>query len=103
MRIFVLFNLKPDVDKAAYLNWARTTDLPIVRGLASIEAFEVFEISGQLGSDGPSPYQYIEVVDVKDMEQFSKDIAEELMQRVAAEFQSFAAPTFLLSRSVESR
>jgi hypothetical protein len=102
MRIFVLFNLKPGVDKAAYVAWAKSTDLPIVRGLASIEAFEVFEISGMLGSDQPPPYQYIEVVDVGDMDQFGKDVAQDMMQRVAAEFQTFATPQFLLSKSVEA-
>ena len=50
-RIFVLFNLKPGADKAAYEDWAKSTDLPIVT-----------------------------------------------MQRVAAEFTTFAEPTFLLSR-----
>ena len=102
MRIFVLFNLRPGIEKAAYLDWAKSTDLPIVRGLASISSFEVFEVSGLLGADGPPPYQYIEVVDIKDMEQFGKDVAQEVMQRVAAEFATFATPQFLLSRSVES-
>jgi hypothetical protein len=101
MRIFVLFNLKPGVDKAAYLAWAKATDLPIVRGLPSIAAFEVFEVSGLLGSDQIPPYQFIEVVDIGDMEQFGRDVAQEVMQRVAAEFQSFATPQFLLSQSVE--
>jgi hypothetical protein len=102
MRIFVLFNLKPGVDEAAYLAWAKSTDLPIVRGLASVSAFEVFAVSGMLGSDQPPPYRYIEVVDIADMEQFGRDIAQEVMQRVAAEFQTFATPQFLLSRSVEA-
>jgi hypothetical protein len=102
VRIFVLFNLRPGVEKAVYLDWAKSTDLPIVRGLASISSFDVFEISGLLGADGSPPYQFIEVVDVKDMEQFGKDVAQDVMQRVAAEFQSFATPQFLLSRSVES-
>jgi hypothetical protein len=102
MRIFVLFNLKPGVDKAAYLAWAKATDLPIVRGLPSVAAFKVFEVSGLLGSDQSPPYQFIEVVDVHDMEQFGRDVAQEVMQRVAAEFQSFANPQFLVSQSMET-
>jgi hypothetical protein len=100
MRIFVLFNLKPGVDKATYLAWAESTDLPIVRQLSSVKAFEVFEVSGLFGSDQPPPYEYIEVVDITDMEQFGKDVAQEVMQRVAAEFQALATPFFLLSHSV---
>ena len=41
--IIVLFNLKSDVSKEAYEDWAKTTDLKIVRGLKSIDSFEVFE------------------------------------------------------------
>jgi hypothetical protein len=102
MRIFVLFNLKPGVDKADYLAWAKSTDLPIVRGLASVSSFEVFAVSGMLGSDGSAPYQFIEVVDIADMDQFGLDITQEVMRRVAAEFQAIAVPQFLLSQSVEA-
>ncbi|MCB8881396.1 hypothetical protein ACELLULO517_14195 [Acidisoma cellulosilytica] len=102
MRIFVLFNLKPGVSKAEYLAWAKQTDLPIVRGLDSVASFEVFEVTSLLGSDQSPPYDYIEVVEVKDMDAFGKDVAQEIMQRVAAEFQAIATPQFLLSRSIEA-
>ena len=101
MRIVVLFNLKPGVDAAAYEAWAASADIPIVNALASIDSFSVHAATGVLGSDAPSPYGYIEVVDIADMDQFGRDVAEETMQRVAAEFREFADnPTFILTRDI---
>lgn len=102
MRIFVLFNLKPGADRSAYEAWARATDLPVVRNLPSIAGFDVFTVSGILGSDDKPPYEYIEVVDVRDMDQFGRDIAQDVMKRVAAEFQAFASPVFLLTHHMDA-
>lgn len=103
MRIFVLFNLKPGTDVKAYEEWAAKTDIPIVRGLGSIADFRLHAATGLLGSDGASPYEYFEVIDVADMDAFGKDVASETMQRVSAEFQSFADnPLFVTTREVAS-
>lgn len=95
MRIFALFNLKPGVSVESYQRWARTVDLPTVNGLVAIDSFELFRTTGQLGSDAPPPYAYIEVLDVNDMDQFGRDVATPTMQRVAAEFQEMADVIFL--------
>lgn len=104
MRILVLFNLRQGVDVAEYERWAETTDLPIVNGLSSISKFSVHAVTGLLGTDAPPPYQYFEVVDIADMDQFGKDVATETMQKVSAEFQKLADnPLFLLSRTLGER
>lgn len=101
MRIIVLFNLRPGVDVAAYENWARTTDIPTVRALPSIAGFDVAAATGLLMSEAAPPYQYVEVIDVADMDQFGKDVATAQMQRISAEFQTFADnPVFMLTRDV---
>jgi 5,10-methylenetetrahydrofolate reductase len=101
MRIVVLFNLRNGVDEAAYQAWAKATDIPVVNGLASIASFTVHQVTGLLGSDAKSPYQYIEVIDVADMDQFGKDVATETMKRVSAEFQAFADnPIFLTTQDL---
>jgi hypothetical protein len=100
--VIVLFNLRDGVDPAEYENWAKSTDLPIVRGLDSIESFSVFRSSGLLGSDEKPPYQYIEVIEVGDMGRFGEEVATETMQKVAAEFQEHAdGPLFLMADSIE--
>jgi len=96
-KIVVLFNLNPSVDAAVYENWARSTDLPTVNSLASVEAFRVFKVPGLLGG-GAAPYQYVEIIDCTSLEALGGDISTETMQRVAAEFQQFADnPLFMLT------
>lgn len=99
-RIVVLFNLKSGKDASDYEAWARTTDLPTVNALCSVEHFSVHAATGLLGSAAPPPYAYIEVLDVADMDAFGGDVAGDTMQRVAAEFQSWADPIFIVTRDV---
>jgi hypothetical protein len=101
--LVVLFNLKSGVSAAEYEAWAKSVDLPIVRGLPSISSFDTYRSNAILGSDEKPPYAYVEIIQVKDMTQFGTDIAAENMQKIAATFQAFADnPTFILSTSIES-
>ena len=95
MRLIALFNLKPGVDRAAYEAWARSTDLPTVNALPSIDRFEVFRTTGLLGSDAAPPYGYVEILDVGDMEAFGADCATDAMTKIAAAFQGMADVTFM--------
>jgi hypothetical protein len=101
MRLIALFNLKPGISVERYEEWARTVDLPTVNGLSSIDRFEVFRATGQLGSEKPSPYQYVEIIDVADMDQFGKDVSTEAMQAVAGAFQDMADVTFLTTEQIK--
>lgn len=100
MRLIVLFNLKPGVSVDAYESWARTVDLPTVNGLASVERFEVFRTTGQLGSTAAPPYAYIETIDVADMGRFGEEIATKAMIAIAAAFQEMADVTFLTTEQI---
>ena len=101
MLIVVLFNLKPGASRDDYENWAKTTDIPNVNALGSVRDFSVVRTTGLLGSDDPAPYEYVELLDVADMEKLGEDISSETMQRVAAEFQDFAdGPQFMMTESI---
>lgn len=101
MLIVVVFNLKPNVSPDAYESWAKSTDIPNVNALGSVRDFSVLRSTGVLGADTPASYQYIELLDVKDMEGLGADVSSETMQRVAAEFQEFADnPEFILTESI---
>jgi hypothetical protein len=99
-RIIVLLNLKPGKTRKNYENWAKTTDLPTVNGLNSVTNFSVYEAVGLLGGDGKPPYDYIEIIDVADMAAFGGEVATPAMQRIAAEFQDWADPVFILTRDI---
>lgn len=102
-KLVVLFNLKAGADRAAYEEWARTTDLPIVRELPSVDSFDVQVVSGLFGSDAPAPYEYVEVIEINSLEQFGADVSTETMGKVAGEFQGFADnPVFMLTTNLES-
>ena len=96
--LIVLFRLKPGAEVLAYEAWARSTDLPIVRGLPSVEGFEVFRIGNLLGSDARAPYDYVEMIGIRDTTRFGADVATETMRKVASEFRQFAdSPVFMLT------
>ena len=96
--LIVLFRLKPDTNVADYEAWARSTDLPIVRQLSSVAGFEIFRTGSLLGSDARPPYDYVEMIEIREMAGFGTDVATETMRRVAGEFRQFADnPVFMLT------
>jgi hypothetical protein len=100
MRIIVLFNLKPGVKPEDYEHWAKTRDIPGVRSLPSIDDFTVHRTTGMLGDDkAKPPFQYVEIIDIADMQGFWKDIATEASQTIAKEFQQWldGPPHFMLT------
>jgi hypothetical protein len=101
MTLIVLFNLKDEIAKDNYEVWAKTVDVPIVKKLSCIDDFKVFKTSGILGSDAIPPYQYVEVLEVNDMEQLGKEVASDIMKQISAQFQLFADnPIFILSSQI---
>jgi hypothetical protein len=100
-RIVALFNLRPGIATAEYEHWAKTVDLPTVNALPSIEKFEVFRVTGKLGSAEAAPYAYAEIIDIADMAAFGEDIATERMKEVAAEFGRLAETVFLTTEKLE--
>jgi len=102
VKIIVLFNLKPTVDVAAYEAWARKTDIPGVRAMKSVADFQVHRATGLLGSEAPSPYAYVEEIDVADMALFWQEVVQPGPQKVAAEFREFLAgePVFITTETL---
>ena len=100
--VVVLFNLKSGVSKADYEDWAKNTDLKIVRQLKSVDRFDVFQTQGLLGSDEKPPYQYVEIIEVNDMDVFGNEVGTDTMGAVAEQFQALADnPTFMLTGNIE--
>lgn len=101
MRIIVLFNLKAGADLDAYEKWAQTSDIPAVRAMKTASEFRVLKATGLLGSDAPSPYQYIETIDISAVEPFLEEASTDTAQKIAAEFQEFAdQPMFILTEDL---
>ena len=101
MRIICLFNLKPGVAAADYEAWARGSDIPGVNALTSVYDFTVHRATGLFGSDAKSPYDYVEVIDITNLDHFIADVSTEAFQAVASGFQQFTDnPTFILTEDL---
>lgn len=95
--LIVLFNLKPGVSEADYEAFARDLDVPTVKGLRSVSEFQVFRMSGVMGSDGASPYRYVEVIDFSSMDDLGADIGgSPAMVEITAKFGELADAVFMV-------
>lgn len=99
--LLALFNLKNGATSEDYLKWARTVDLPTVNGLKSVDQFDAYAVEGVFGSDATPPYQYYEVIQINDMDEFLTEVGTDTMKKVAAQFQQFTDDViFLLSEGI---
>ena len=99
--IIVLFNLRAGVDALTYEAWARSTDLPLVRDLGSVEQFEVLRTNGLLGDDTPAPFAYVEILNISAIDPFMEDVSTDQMAAVAEQFQGFADnPLFIRTENL---
>jgi hypothetical protein len=99
MRIIVLFNLRSDADPEAYESWAKDRDLPGVRAMSSIDDFNIYRATGLLGSTDAPPFDYVQIIDIGDIEGFWKDIASNASTEIAKEFRAWVdgPPLFLMT------
>lgn len=100
-RMLVFFSLKNDADVGAYEEWARTVDIPTVRSLPSVAGFTVHKCAEVLG-DAKMPHDYVEIIDVSDVDRFFEDISTDAMKAVAAQFAEYTDdPVFVWTDPVE--
>lgn len=98
--VIVLFNLKDSTAVPEYERWAREVDLPVAGALPSVERFQVLRTTGLFGG-GIAPYQYVEILKIRDMDRFGTDVSSAQMQKVAEQFQAFADhPQFMITESL---
>jgi hypothetical protein len=100
-KIVVLFNLRTEANITEYENWAKTTDLPTVKRLQSIDSFELLKSVSMLGSAEAAPFQYIEILNINNFDIFSQEVSSEIMLKIAQEFQAFAdSPMFIVTEEI---
>lgn len=91
--MIVLVNLKEGVDPEDYERWILDSYAPAVRGLASVEDWRDYRVSGLLGSDAAPPYRYVVTLEVADLDQLGRDMAGEEMQKLFSELHLLAEIT----------
>lgn len=69
-RVFFLNILRDAVDPAEYEDWIRRVDYPVARKQASIQTYVVTRLEGLLDGQGKPPYQYLEVIEITDIDEY---------------------------------
>ncbi len=69
-RVFFLNRLREGVDADEYEAWIRRVDYPVARAQGAITSYTVTRIEGTLDGSGEAPYDYLEVIEVTDLESY---------------------------------
>jgi REDY-like protein HapK len=74
--VFFLNKLHESVKARDYERWVREVDCPTARTIPSIVDYRVARIEGLLEGDEEPPYQYIERVEITDLDSYRRDLAD---------------------------
>lgn len=87
--VFFLNKLREGVSAEAYEKWVREVDYPTARALKTINSYVVAKTSTTLDGN-PSPYDYIERVEVTDIDAYRQELAgAEGMEEFSRQWSSY--------------
>ena len=102
---FVINTLKPGVDPAAYERWLREYDYRVAKTLPGIVSYRTYRIEGPIhGTD--ASWRYIERIEIRDMEQYQKDLAspagQELIRQLYDNYCDRSKSIFFTTEAIEN-
>ena len=101
--LIVMFNLKDGVTEEDYEAWAKSADLPTVRGHKGVDGFDLYRANNMFRSDDAAPYRYIEVIEINDLDQFNQDVASDIQKPISAKFGEIAdSPVAMLCDKISA-
>jgi REDY-like protein HapK len=95
--MIVLVNLKEDVAPEDYEHWLQDRYVPAILDLASVDEWRGYRVGGLPESGGDAPYLYVVSVEINDLEQLSRDMESEQVQRLLSELSRYADVTQLMT------
>ena len=81
--VFWMSRLKPGVRREDYERWLREFDYVRARELKSIVSYRAYRIEGAF-LEGEKPYDYLEVIEVTDLEAYRRELNEHPAARAIA-------------------
>ena len=69
-RAFFLNKLRPEASHEAYETFVREIDYPFARSVPSIRSYVVTRLEGTLDGQGTSEYDYLEVIEITDIDEY---------------------------------
>ncbi len=87
---YVITTLKTGVDPADYERWLREYDYRVARTLPSIVDYRTHRIAGPIDGAAGAAWNYVERIEVRDVEQYRRDLAsptgQELIRQLYERF-----------------
>lgn len=74
--VFWFSKLKPDVQPEDYESWARTVDYVQAKKIPSILSYRIYRLNGKYTDEQALSYDYLEIVEVKSIEEYRADIGQ---------------------------
>jgi hypothetical protein len=93
-RVFFLNTLRDGVAPSDYEHWVRTVDYPIARRQVEIKSYVVTRLEGHLSRNDALPCQYLEVLEVTDVDDYRSMIDSSAeFQGLMDEFSKYVGAT----------
>ena len=74
-----------------YERWVHETDYPTSKKMKSVTSYKVHRINGAL--QGEKVYDYIEVIEISDVENFGRDLNSETGKKLLEEWSNYIGET----------
>lgn len=84
---FFLTKLKPRVNAKDYEKWVYSSDYPTAKKMKSIKSYHVHRINGAF--QGDKTYDYIEVIEITDLDKYGKDLNSDAGKKLLAEWSNY--------------
>lgn len=91
-RVFFLNTLRDDADSGEYENWIREVDYPVARAQDAIQRYEVTRLEGMVQGEGEPPHQYLEVIEITDIDAYRAGMdGNEAFEKLLEEWSGYVA------------
>jgi REDY-like protein HapK len=88
--VFWFSNLRAGADAAAYERWVQQTDYRLAQGIRCVRHYRVHRIAGPVEAGGKSLFDYIEVLEVTDIEAYRAALKDSpAIRQIIAEIGQF--------------
>jgi hypothetical protein len=95
-RVFFLNRLHEGANRDEYEAWIRRVDYPVARAQGAIRSYTVTRIDGTLTGEGESPYDYLEVIEITDLEEYRALGQMPEFEQLLREWSEFVAETVMI-------
>jgi TPP-dependent pyruvate/acetoin dehydrogenase alpha subunit len=88
--VFWFSCLQPGVKAEDYERWVREVDYVLAKKIPSIVRYRVYRINGACLGDDPAPYDYVEMVEITDIDVYRHEIRNHpAAEKIIAEIRQY--------------